>query len=75
MVHAHTVNVVNFAGVTFREKVGKTFHMGEIFTITLFYIHKVIWALFSRKGYFSEETNHKNYPNMKISMFTFYKPD
>ena len=32
-----TVNVVIFAGGKFRENVGKTFHMGVIFTILLLF--------------------------------------
>ena len=32
-----TVNVVIFAGGKFRENVGKTFHVGVIFTILLIY--------------------------------------
>ena len=33
MVNSNTVNVVIFAGGKFRENVGKTFHVGVIFTI------------------------------------------
>ena len=33
-----TVNVVIFAGGKFRENVGKTFHMGVIFTILLIFL-------------------------------------
>ena len=33
MVVAFTVNVVIFTGEKFRENVGKTFHVGVIFTI------------------------------------------
>ena len=32
-ISLHTVNVVIFAGGKFRENVGKTFHVGVIFTI------------------------------------------
>ena len=34
---ANTVNVVIFAGGKFRENVGKTFHVGVIFTILLIF--------------------------------------
>ena len=34
----HTVNVVIFAGGIFRENVGKTFHVGVIFTILLLFL-------------------------------------
>ena len=33
----YTVNVVIFAGGKFRENVGKTFHVGVIFTIPLLF--------------------------------------
>ena len=33
----YTVNVVIFAGGKFRENVGKTFHVGVIFTILLIF--------------------------------------
>ena len=36
-LNEHTVNVVIFAGGKFRENVGKTFHLGVIFTILLIY--------------------------------------
>ena len=49
-----TVNVVIFAGGKFRENVGKTFHVGVIFTILLIFPHKGIWFLFSRGGNFRE---------------------
>ena len=59
-----TVNVVIFAGGKFRENVGKTFHVGVIFTILSYFVHKAVWALFSRGGNFREED--KSAKNAKI---------
>ena len=36
-IRAVTVNVVIFAGGKFRENVGKTFHVGVIFTLLLIF--------------------------------------
>ena len=36
-LYMYTVNVVIFAGGKFRENVGKTFHVGVIFTILLLF--------------------------------------
>ena len=36
-IHSITVNVVIFAGGKFRKNVGKTFHVGIIFTILLLF--------------------------------------
>ena len=68
----HTVNVVILAGGKFREKIGKTFHVGVIFTFS-FFLHKGIWVLFLCGGNFREEDKRqirKNYPHAKISRLT-----
>ena len=50
----YTVNVVTFAGGKFREKVGKTFHVGLFSQYYSYFIHKGIWVLFSPLGNFRE---------------------
>ena len=69
-----TVNVVIFAGGKFRENVGKTFHVGVIFTILLIfpsYRHMgfiFAWGLFSRRR--QKREKRENYPHAKIPTFT-----
>ena len=51
VIFLNTVNMVIFAGGKFSENVGKTFHVGVIFTILLLYcLHKGMWVLFFRVG-------------------------
>ena len=66
-VNLGTVNMVIFAGGKFRENIGKTFHVGVIFTILdfSFFLHKGIWVLFSHGGNFRKED--KSAKNAKIT--------
>ena len=57
--------MVIFAGGKFHENVGKTFHMGVIFTILLVFPYKGIWVLFSCGGNFWKED--KSVKNTKIT--------
>ena len=50
----YTLYVVIFAGGKFRVNVGKTFHVGVIFTNYFHFLHKCIWVLFLREGNFRE---------------------
>ena len=50
-----TINVVIFTGGKFCENVGKTLHVGVIFTILLIFPNKAAWVLFSLGGIFPKE--------------------
>ena len=66
ILYVYTVNVVIFAGGNFRENVGKTFHVGIIFTLLLL----VIW--FFRVGeIFAKKTiSGKKRENYNTRKFT-----
>ena len=70
---ANTVNVVIFAGGKFRENVGKTFHVGVIFTILLTFPS----FLFSRGGNFREEdeiAKTRKFPRLQYRYDYFCRP-
>ena len=60
-----TVNVVIFANGSFRENFGKIFHVGLFSRYNSYFLHKGIWVLFSRRGYFREE--YQSAKNAKIT--------
>ena len=62
--------MVIFAGGKFRENVGKTFHVGVIFTILLLFPSKRHIGLFSRGGNFRKKD--KSAKNAKITPTRVY---
>ena len=64
-MYSYTVNVVIFAGGKFCENVGKTFHIGVIFRIHSYFLHKGLCILFSYGDNFRE--GDKSVKNVKIN--------